>query len=232
MKNPHDVSTYSTVDEEPNKTETPDAAETPETVETPETAEAVDKPAEKRKKQKRELSGAYYYVEVDAQKLATASFARTALTVIAFLLQLTVQIMPIQAGAEYVSKHISSYAFFYMLFTIFGVGVVSIWLCIMNIVRYKFVKRIPVEHAPKGGFQKRAYFGAELYMAVNAVMLVFQLSFVCIKYDGWGLAGLFITAAALAAAVAARQVTHLTLRHSEHIPAPENPEQTTETTQE
>ena len=223
MKNPHDVSTYSTVDEEPNKTETP------ETAETTETTEATNEPAEKRKKQKRELSGAYYYVDVDAQKLATASFARTALTVIAFLLQLTVQMMPIQAGAEYASKHISSYAFFYMLFIIFGIGVVSIWLFVMNIVRYKFDKRIPVERAPKGGFKKRAYFGAELYMAVNAVMLVFQLSFVCIKYDGWGLAGLFITAAALAAAVAARQVTHLTLRHSELIPAPEKPEQQPET---
>lgn len=216
MKDPHDVSTYKTVDEPPEPVET---TETPET----------QTPTDKHKKQKRELSGAYYYVDVDAQKLATASFTRTTLTVIALLLHLVVQIMPIQAGADYVSKHISSYALFYVLFTIFGIGVVSVWLCIMNIVRYKFDKRIPVERAPKGGFKKRAYFGAELYMAVNAVMFVFQLSFVCIKYDGWGLAGLFVTAAALAAAVAARQVTHLTLRHSELIPAPAKHEQQAET---
>lgn len=219
MKDPHDVSNYQAVDND-------------QTAEPPEATEVAESPADnstQKRKKKRELSGAYYYVDVDAHKLAVAAFARTALTVLAFLLQIAVQLMPIQAGADYVSKHIVSYAFIYVLFVIFGIVGVSVWLCIMNILRYKFDKRIPVEHAPKGGFKKRAYFGAELYMAVNAVMLVFQLSFVCIRYDVMGLGGLFITAAALAASVGARQVTHLTLRHSELIPALETTEQQNET---
>ena len=149
MKDPHDVSKYATVDE---------AAESAK--QAPEAVDATQKPAAQPKKKKRELSGAYYYVDVDPQKLATASFARTALTVIALLLHVTVQMMPLQAGAESALNHIPSYTFLYTLFTIFGIGVVSIWLCIMNIVLYKFIKRIPVEHAPKGGFKKRAYFGA------------------------------------------------------------------------
>lgn len=194
MKNPHKQSDYVKVD-------------TDEQTETPE-------PKSKN------LSGAYYYVDKDVSRLATMSFARTSLTIIAFLLQIVVLLFPEQAGAMYVSKHVASYGLFYVLFTFFGMVGVSIWLMIMNQVRYKIVKRIPVERAPKNGFKRRAYFGLELHMAVMAVMTAFQLSFVCIRYDGWGLGAFFVCLVSLAASVAARQVTHLTLRDAELIPAP------------
>lgn len=194
MKNPHNKSDYVKVD--------------------------ADKPQETPAPKKNNLSGAYYYVDKDAERLATMSFARTALTVIAFLLQVVVLLFPEQAGAMYVSKHIASYGLLYVIFTFFGMFAVSIWLVVMNQIRYKITKRIPVERAPKNGFKRRVYFGLELYMAVMAVMTAFQLSFVCIRYDGWGLGAFFVSLLSLAAAVAARQLTHLTLRDAELIPAP------------
>ena len=195
MKNPHSKSDYVKVDaEEPQK--------------------APDKKG-------KALSGAYYYVDKSAERLATTSFARTSLTIIAFMLQIVVLLFPEQAGAMYVSKHIASYGLIYVLFTFFGMFAVSIWLMVMNQIRYKITKRIPVERAPKNGFKRRAYFGLELHMAVMAVMTAFQLSFVCIRYDGWGLGAFFVSLISLGAAVAAREITHLTLKDAELIPAPE-----------
>lgn len=197
MKNPHDKAEYKKVDGEKPK-------ETTETSSTP----------------KSKFSGAYFYVNVDDKKLAEMSFARTLLTVIAFLLQIVALMLP-QSGYAYVTDHYPSYAYAYVLFTLFGMIGVSFWLFVMNQVRYKFIKRIPEERAPRGGFKHRAYFGAELYMAVNAAMFVFELSFVCMSYNGAGLGALFVCAAATAASVAARQITHLTLKNSEYIPAPD-----------
>lgn len=214
MKNPHEQSEYVKVDEAEVAPVEDEQAFANEKDETP-AAETAEKP----KKKKAKYSGAYYYVDKDEQRLATMSFARTSLTIIAFMLQMVVLLFP-QAGTEYVSDHIASYGLLYVLFTIFGMFCVSIWLMIMNQVRYKIQKRIVAEHAPKNGFGKRAYFGQELFMAVTAIMAAFELSFVCISFDGWGLFALFVCLASLAAAVAARQITHLTLKDAEFVPAP------------
>lgn len=200
MKNLHDTQNYTPVDTPP--------------------------PAEQSKKHKgkRKLSGAYYYVDKDEKKLATLGLIRSALTVLAFILQVIVLIMPPQDGAMYVSKYITSYAFIYVLIIVFGLFFTSIWLMIMNQVRYKFTKRIPVEYCPKHGFNRRAFFGNELYVGVHAVLLAIQISFVCISYDGVGLAALFICAAALAAAIAARELTRRTFKCATLVPAPSESE--------
>lgn len=216
MKNPHDKSEYVKVDdkdsEQPLSTDSDKAAE--------QDGQKVEKVEKTEKKKPPKYSGAYYYVDKDEKRLATMSFVQKSLTILAFLLQLVALIFPEQAGAIYVSKHIGSYGLFYVLFTVFGMFGVSVWLMIMNQIRYKIAKRITAEHAPKNGFKNRAYFGQELYMAVLAVMAAFQLSFVCIRFDGWGLGAFFVCLASLGAAVAARQITHLTLKNAELIPAP------------
>lgn len=168
---------------------------------------------------KTKFSGAYWYVRTDEETLAKNAAIRTLLTIIAFMLQAVILAMP-QGGLEYVTLHISSYAFIYMWFVFIYIGV-SIYVFVMNAVRYKFLKRIPIERAPKKGFKNRAFFGTELFMGINALMLAVELSFVCISYDGFGLASVFIAAAALAASVVARQYTVITLRDSELVPAPE-----------
>lgn len=218
MKDPHNSTKYVQVDKKDDEP-TPNASDAPD-AESPADGQ-VPPPEQNGKTKKPKFSGAYYYVDKDEQKLATASFARTTLTIIAFMLQVVALLFPEQAGAIYVSKHIASYGLIYVLFTVFGLVGVSIWLMITNQFVYKIAKRIPVERAPKHGFTRRAFFGQELYIAVNAAMSVFQLSFVCIRFDGWGLGAFFVCLAALAAAVAARQVTHLTLKDAELIPAPD-----------
>lgn len=215
MKNPHERSEYVKVDE-PENTSADSASENAE--QTPAAVVNAETP-KKEKKKKAKLSGAYYYVDKDEQHLATMSFARSSLTLIAILLQMVVLLFP-QAGTKYVNDHVASLGLFYVLFVIFGMGCVSIWLIIMNIFRYKIQKRIVAEYAPKNGFKNRAYFGQELFMASMAIMAAFQLSFVCFKFDGWGLVGLFLCLASLGAAVAARQITHLTLKDAELISAP------------
>ena len=218
MKNPHDKSEYVKLDDNaPEQSPQQDSAAAAEqngqNVENIETAEKTEK------KKKPKYSGAYYYVDKDEKKLATMSFVQKSLTILAFLLQLVALIFPEQAGAMYVSKHIGSYGLFYVLFTVFGMFCVSVWLMVMNQIRYKITKRITAEHAPKKGFKNRAYFGQELYMAMLSIMAAFQLSFVCIRFDGWGLGAFFVCLASLGAAVAARQITHVTLKEAELIPA-------------
>lgn len=217
MKNPHDQSEYVKLDE-PENTGADSAGENAE--QTSAAGDNAETLGTSKAKSGAKLSGAYYYVEKDEQHLATMSFARTTLTIIAVLLQVVALLFPEQVGAMYVSKHITSYAFFYALFTIFGMGCVSIWLIVMNIVRYKIQKRIVAEYAPKKGFKNRAYFGQELFMASMAIMAAFQLSFVCIRFDGWGLGAFFVCLASLGAAVAAREITHRTLKDAELISVP------------
>ncbi|MDE7164318.1 MAG: hypothetical protein K2O04_02705 [Clostridiales bacterium] len=214
MKNPHDQSEYVKLDE-PEKMSADGAAENAEQAPADDNAQTP----KNEKKKKAKYSGAYYYVDKDEQHLATMSFARTTLTIIALLLQLVVLLFP-QAGTAYVSDNVASLGLFYVLFVIFGVGCVWIWLMIMNIVRYKIQKRIVAEHAPKNGFKNRAYFGQELFMASMAIMAAFELSFVCFKFDGWGLGAFFVCLASLGAAVAAREITHRTLKDAELISAP------------
>lgn len=217
MKNPHDKNEYKTVDDV--STEQPPSEESPE--------DGVVVPTDgagKNKKRRNKKSGAYYYVEGDEKTLAERSFIRSTLTVIALMLQIVILMLP-QNGMAYVLDHSPSYAYVYAMFTIIVTGGVSIWLMVMNFTRYKIVKRIPVEYAPKKGFSRRAFFGAELYMAVNAVMFVFELSFICCEYNGAELACLFMSAAALAASVAARQVTHLTLKNAQLVKASDDTDQ-------
>lgn len=218
MKNPHNKSEYVKVDDKTPVEEQPQQQDA--TVEqSGQTVEEVEKIEKTEMQKKPKYSGAYYYVDKDEAKLVSVSFARTSLTIAAFMLQMVALLFPEQAGAMYVSKHIGSYGLFYVVF-VFVMFVASIWLMVMNQIRYKIAKRIPVENAPKNGFKKRAFFGQELYMAVLAVMAAFQLSFVCIRFDGWGLGAFFVCLASLAAGVAARQITHLTLKDAELIPAP------------
>lgn len=205
MKDPHDISEYEQTDEPKAPTAANDDAPT-----------AEQKP-EKRKKSK--FSGAYYYVDVDEKKLSEAAFTRTVLTIIALMLQIVVLCLP-QGSLEYITNNISSYAYAYVMTVLVFIGI-SIWLIIMNMTRYKFRKRIPVEYAPKNGFTRRAFFGNELYIAANALITALEISFVCISYDYVTLISVFLTALAVAASVGARQITHLALRYSELIPAAE-----------
>ena len=209
MKNPHDKSEYVKIDDK-----------APEQPQQQEAAEQDGQNVEKSEKQKMpKYSGAYYYVDKDEKRLATMSLIRTSLTILAFMLQMIALTFPEQAGAMYVSNNIASYGLFYVVL-LFVIFIASIWLMVMNQIRYKITKRITAEFAPKNGFKNRAYFGQELYMALTAVMAAFQLSFVCIRFDGWGLGEFFVCLASLGAAVAARQITHVTLKDAELISAP------------
>lgn len=169
---------------------------------------------------KPKLSGAYWYSDKDEQFLARRAFDKTLLAVVALLLQVTALLFP-QGGLEYVTKNIPSYAYAYM-WAVFVMLGVSVFVVIMDMKRYKPAKRIPVEHAPKNGFKRRAFFGEEMFVVVNAIIFIMELSFVIIAFDGWGLAAVFVCAAALAAAVLERQTTVATLKDVELIPASPN----------
>lgn len=205
MKSPHDQSEYQKIDDAPDST--------PEQTDVQATENQA--PVKRIKK----LSGAYFYVETDEKKLSELAFIRSLLAIIALLLQMVVLCLP-QGSLEYVTNTYPSVSFCYMLAVLVAI-VVAIWFIIMNMTRYKFSKRIPVEYAPKSGFGRRAFFGNELYIATNALILVFEIMFLCFKYDGVGLAGMFVCALALGAAIAARQVTHYALKNSTLISAVE-----------
>lgn len=177
-----------------------------------------DMPNKKPKKKK--LSGAYYYIDTDEAQLAKASFNRTLAAVIALLLQVVVLLLP-QGGLEYITHEIPSYAYVYM-WAVFLMLIASVYVIIMNMTRCKLKKRIPKEHAPKNGFKRRTFFSSELFIAVNALTFVIELTFVCIHYDGIGLASMFICALATAAAVGARQIGWLALRNAELIAPPDD----------
>ena len=189
---------------------------TPPEIQNPdaEPAEPAEPNAPERKKKKR-LSGAYWYVETDEETLSKNSFNRSILTVIALLLQMVVLIFP-QGSLEYTTKHYPSFALAYM-FTVFIMLGTSIYVIIMNKFRYLIAKRIPVERAPKYGFKHFVYFGTEFFVIVNFVLFCMEIAFVAINYDGYGLAGVFVTAAATAAAVWSRMITFLMLRNAERI---------------
>ena len=219
MKNPHRQSEYV-------KLQSPDEAAERQTEQSPEEDESAERsgltePIEQTGKnpKKPKFSGAYYYVDKDEEKIAENSFIRTTLTIIAFMLQMTVLLLP-QDGLEYITKTIPSYSYAYMWIVFVMIGV-SIWLIVKNMTSYKFLKRIPKERAPRSGFKRTVFFGTELYIAVNAVMTVLELSFVCIYYDAVGLVSMFICALALAASIAARQVTYMTFKNAELILPPE-----------
>lgn len=167
------------------------------------------------------LSGAYWYSDKDEEFLTKRAFDKTLLAVIALLLQIVVLLFP-QGGLEYVTKNIASYAYAYM-WAVFVMLGVSVFVVIMDMKRYKPAKRIPKERAPKNGFKYRAFFGEELFVVVHAIIFIMELSFVIISFDGWGLAAVFVCAAAVAAAVMERQMTVMTLKDAELIPALQDP---------
>lgn len=212
MKDPHNSSEYEKI---------PDGIAAPNDAASSDTQNSQSEKSEPKRagKKKQRYSGAYYYIDADAKKLAETSFIRSTLTVIAFMLQIVVLLLP-QGGLKYVTDNIPSYAYAYM-WLVFVMIAISVWLIIMNLTRYKIGNRIPKENAPRNGFARRAFFGAELYIGVNALMVVLEISFVCIHYDGYGLAAVFVCAAATAAAVCARQFTHIALKNAELIPAPD-----------
>lgn len=181
-------------------------------------APAVEK-SKKPKKKRGELSGAYWYSSREDAELIKNSQIRSLIHVIAFMLQ----IVPLALSQEwmpYVTYHIPALAYTYVWAVILTL-IISLYVIIMDCVRNKIKKRIPVEKAPKNGFTKRAFFTAELDIAVNALIFVFELIFLCILFGGFGLFGLFLTAAATGLSVWARQIEHLTLRDAELIPAPD-----------
>ncbi len=143
-------------------------------INTAETDTLPDMPAKKQKKKK--LSGAYYYTETDEAQLAKASFNRTLAAVIALLLQIVVLMLP-QGGLEYVTRELPSYAYAYM-WAVFVMLIASVYVIVMNMTRCKLKKRIPKEYAPRRGFKRRTFFSSELYIAVNALIFVIELSFV------------------------------------------------------
>ncbi len=173
-------------------------------------------PAPRKKKPK--FSGAYWYSDKDDDELKRQTFTRTLLTVIALLLQLVVLLLP-QDSLRYVTENIPSYAYVYMWFVFVMLGV-SIYVLIMNMTRYKLVKRIPIERAPRNGFKRRSFFGAELIIAVYALIFILELSFICIHFDGFGLTGMFLSLLSVGATVWARQITVMTLKDATLIPAP------------
>ncbi|MCH5162071.1 MAG: hypothetical protein J1G38_01100 [Clostridiales bacterium] len=181
-----------------------------------ENAEVGAKPSPK----KRGPSGAYWYTATDDAELVRSSQIRTLIHVIALMLQLVILVLP-QSGLEYTTKFIASYAFVYMWAVFVMIGV-SIYVIIMDCTKNKLAKRIPVERAPKNGFKRRAFFTAELFIAINALMFIFELSFVCIYYDGFGLLGMFLSLAATGMAVWARIIEWMTLKDAEYIPPPED----------
>ncbi|MDE7107044.1 MAG: hypothetical protein K2O39_01840, partial [Clostridiales bacterium] len=105
MKNPHDKSEYVKVDDKaPEQPLTPDGDGAAE--QDGQNVDATERVEKTEKGKKPKYSGAYYYVDKDETRLATMSFLRTSLTILAFILQMVALIFPEQAGAMYVSKHI------------------------------------------------------------------------------------------------------------------------------
>lgn len=175
---------------------------------------------EKVKKQKKTLSGSYWYVQKPDEQITKATYARNYLTIIALLLQVVVLMFP-QEGLKRATTEYPSLAFAYMwiVFIMFGV---SIYVIIMNRVRYKIQKRIPIEYAPKYGFKKLVHMGTEVFTVINFVLFVLEIVFCCLKFDGFGLAGVFVTLLATAAAVLARLAVWFVLHDAELIKSGES----------
>ncbi len=209
-----------TDDETTDITESAAPSEQPDETTAEPSAQAANAENIKRKKKKRTLSGAYYYLEADAETLAKKSLTRTLITIVGILLQIVVLLFLPQGGLEYITYNIPSYAYVYM-WAVFVMLGVSVYVVIMNHVRYKIAKRLPKEYAPKKGFKRRVFLSTEISVAMYALILAMEITFVCIRYDIFGLIAVFICAAALAAVVCARQYTWITLRNAELIPAPE-----------
>ncbi len=195
--------------------ETAETAETAEKAERTEKAEQAEKTATAGKKPR--FSGAYWFTDKSAEELQKQSAIRTMLTVIATLLQLVVLVLP-QNGIGYITEKLPSYAFAYMC-AVFVMLFTAVFVIIMNFYRYKLRKRIPKEYAPRRGFKRRSFFGAEALVATTAILTIMEISFVCLSYDGFGLLGVFLCALSTAAAVWARMTTVFVLKDAAYAPA-------------
>ena len=67
----------------------------------------------------------------------------------------------------------------------------------------------------------------KLFIAANAVLTALKISFVCVKYDVWGVAATLVSAIATTLSVLARQASHVILRQASYIPSPDEPEKET-----
>lgn len=197
----------------------------------PAKTEASEKPSGGKERKirikRKKASGAYYYVTADQKEIAKYSLMRNMLSAGAFLLQAVMLLAFRCSGRAFISVNYPSVAYLYAC-AVFVALFTSLYVCIMNFTLYKLDKRIPKERAPKKGFSKRVFLGTELFIAANAMMTVFELAFVCVSYDGWSVAATLVSALATAAAVIARQASHVILRQTEFIPAPDDAEKSDE----
>ncbi len=183
----------------------------------PSDADASGEKPKNRKKPK--FSGAYWYIAIEDENLSRLSFTRSLLSIIAFMLQLVVLLLP-QEGLAYVTYQIPSYAYCYM-WAVFIMIAVAIFAIVMGFTRNKLKKRIPVEQAPKKGFKFFTFFSTELFTVMLLIIFGMELSFVCLNYDGFGLLGMFLSLASLGVQVWSRMIAHSVLKTAELVPAPE-----------
>lgn len=183
-----------------------------EEAETPDTA-----PVESSAKKKSRLSGTYWYIALDDEVLSRLSFTRALLTIIAFMLQLVVLLLP-QDGLEYVTNTIPSYAYVYM-WAVFIMIAAAIYAIVMCFTRNKLKKRMPVEHAPKRGFKFFTFPSTELFTILLIIIFGMEISFLCMAYDGYGLLGMFLCLGSLGVQIWSRMIAHNVLKTAELIPA-------------
>ena len=173
-----------------------------------------------KKQSKKRKTGvdAYYFIDVDPKEIAKYSLMRDLLSAGALILLFA---FPTAARA-FITENYPSIAYLYIWLAIVMLAV-SLYVCIMNFTLYKLNKRIPKKRAPKKGFEKRVFLGTELFIAANAVLTALEISFVCVKYDVWGVAATLVSAIATTLSVLARQASHVILRQASYIPSPDEP---------
>lgn len=182
-----------------------------------EVKDAAPAPTDGNAKKKSKLSGAYWYIALDDENLSRLSFTRALLTIIAFMLQLVVLLLP-QDGLAYVTNNTPSYAYVYM-WAVFIMIAAAIYAIVMCFTRNKLKKRIPVERAPKRGFKFFTFPSAELFTVLLIIILGMEISFLCMAYDGFGLLGMFLCSASLGVQIWSRMIAHNVLKTAELIPA-------------
>ena len=204
------------IEESENGAEALSEDEPVQTEEVTEVSEATE--AEKPSKQKKsKLSGEYWYIALEDEDLTRLSFTRSLLTIIAFMLQLVVLLLP-QEGIAYITTNIPSYAYAYM-WVVFIMIAVAIYAIVMCFTRNKLTKRIPVEHAPKNGFKFFTFISAEIFAVVLIVLFAMELSFVIMAFDAVGLVGAILCLASVGVQIWSRMIAHGVLKTAERVPA-------------
>ena len=176
----------------------------------------------KQSKKRKNVVDAYYFIDVDPKEIAKYSLMRDLLSAGALILQAVMLFAFPTAARAFMTENYPSIAYLYIWLAIVMLAV-SLYVCIMNFTLYKLNKRIPKKRAPKKGFEKRVFWGTELFIAANAVLTALEISFVCVKYDVWGVAATLVSAIATTLSVLARQASHVILRQASYIPSPDEP---------